>query len=86
MIQRWLAKLITGPFISRAVSSIVALVVGYLSGIGLEIAPDVLNQFGESLGQILQALAGLAVLLLWDTKAAKQQKQAPEQPQVIKSE
>lgn len=84
MIQRWLAKLVSGPFISRAVTSIVALVVGYLSGLGLDVAPETLNQFGESFGHILQALAGLVVILLIDGKAAKEQKkQLPETPKVL---
>lgn len=77
------AKYFGKTFITRAVTSIVALVVGYLSGLGLEVAPETLNQFGESLGQILQAVISLLLVLLVDGKFAKKDS-APEQPQMIK--
>jgi uncharacterized membrane protein (UPF0136 family) len=83
----WISGLVTKyfgrTFITRAVTSIVALVVGYLSGLGLEVAPETLNQFGESLGQILQAVASLLLVLFVDGKFAKKDEK-PEQPQIIK--
>ena len=82
-ISNLVAKYFGRTFITRATTSIVALVVGYLSGLGLEVAPETLNQFGESLGQILQAAASLLLVLLVDGKLAKRDEK-PEQPEIVK--
>jgi len=88
-ITNLIAKYFGKTFITRAVTSIVALVVGYLSGAGLDLAPEVLDQFGESFGQILTATLGLLVTLFVDKKFAKpefvdKKFAKPETPKIVK--
>lgn len=71
-IKNLIAKYFGKSFITRAVTSLVSIVVGFIAGTGV-VAPEVLNQFGESLGEVLVALAGLLLAWVLDGKFAKKE-------------
>lgn len=66
-MKEWLAQQVAkylGPtFVSRAATSLVALVLGYLNSANLGLAPEVLTQFGDSATKVVTA--GLSLLSIW---------------------
>lgn len=62
-ITQQIAKYIGPTFVSRAATSLVALLLGYLNSVDLGLTPEVIAQFGESATAVVTAL--LSVISVW---------------------
>ena len=67
VVTEWIAKRfakMVGPtFISRAATSLAAVIVGFISAYGLDVDPEVVTQFASNLEKILVAAGG--VISVW---------------------
>lgn len=68
-----IAKFLGPTFVSRAATSLVALLLGYLNTVDLGLAPEVITQFGETATQVVAGL--LSILSVWviDTVFSKKE-------------
>ena len=78
-IYKLLAKYMGPSFISRASTSIVVFITGYLSKYLPSVSPEAIAKFGEGAIEIVGAALGLIVALIVDAKMSK-----PEAPTVVK--
>lgn len=91
-ISKLLAKYLGGSFVSRAFTSLVALIIGYLAGFGQYLPPEASAEFAKLLADLsanLTSLLGLAgvyfVPLLIDAIfTGRDNSKKPEQPKVVK--
>lgn len=78
-IYKLLAKYMGPSFISRASTSIVVFMTGYLAKYLPEVSPEAITKFGEGAVEIIGAALGLIVALVVDAKMSK-----PDEPKIIK--
>ena len=78
-IYKLLAKYMGPSFISRASTTIVAFITGYIVKYLPGVSSEAVTKFGEGAVEIVGGVLGLIVMLFVDAKMSK-----PEVPKVVK--